>query len=65
VADRLTDRKLRLFLVACCQRLGHLPAGPRLRDPAEAAERFADGACGQEQMERRSIRPTTAKAGPG
>jgi hypothetical protein len=51
VAERLTDRKLRLFLVACCRRLCHLPTGPRLREAVEAAERFADGTCGQEEME--------------
>jgi hypothetical protein len=52
VAGRLTDRKLRLFLVACCRRLWHLPGGRGLRDAAQAAERFADGRCSQEEMER-------------
>jgi hypothetical protein len=31
----MSDRKLRLFAVACCQRIGHLLV--------ETAERFADG----------------------
>jgi hypothetical protein len=52
VAPRLTDRKLRLFLAACCRRLYRLPTGPRWRDAVETAERFADGECGQEEMKR-------------
>jgi hypothetical protein len=52
VADGVTDRKLRLFLVACCRRLWHLPAVPGLRNAAQAAEQFADGECSQEELER-------------
>jgi hypothetical protein len=56
VADKLTDRKLRLFLVACCRRLPYLADDPRLGDAVEAAEGFAEGACGEEEMQRAAAR---------
>ena len=40
---RASERKLRLFAVACCRRLGHLPLGDTVREAIEVAERFADG----------------------
>jgi hypothetical protein len=52
VAGRLTDRQLRLLLIACCGRLRHFPLLPRVREAAEVAERFADRACSQQELER-------------
>ena len=41
--DRLSERKFRLFAVACCRRQwGPFPAVPH-RQAIKAAERFADG----------------------
>ena len=42
-APRVSDRKLRLYLVGCCRRRWGLFTDPRCRGAVETAERVADG----------------------
>jgi hypothetical protein len=49
--ERASDRKLRLFACGCCRLVWHLLTDGRSRRAVEAAERYADGAISERELE--------------
>jgi len=51
---KTTDRKLRLFAVACCRSVWHLLENDRSENAVEIAERYADKCAGGQELETAS-----------
>jgi hypothetical protein len=62
---KASDRKLRLFAVACCRRIWPLLAEEWSRQAVELAEKHADGLCSDEQLEEAGKRACWAAAWAG
>src|SRR5262245_3229544 len=51
IQGTVNDRKLRLFMVACCRRIWHLFSEDRDRTAVEIAEQYADRLVSPQELE--------------
>jgi hypothetical protein len=58
--EKASNRKLRLFAVACCERIWELLTDARSRSAINTLSRFADGRASEEEMENEILGAQTA-----
>src|SRR4051812_2635535 len=64
-SGKATERKLRLFAVACCRRIGSYIDDEQSWQAIEAAERYADGLADEEERQRAYETALVAASWPG
>jgi hypothetical protein len=64
LGDRASERKVRLFAVACARQVWHLMWSKRTRAAVEVAERFADGLASAQEMALASRKAEPLRVSP-
>ncbi len=63
-SGRTSERKLRLFAVACCRRIWHLLKDVRSREAVAVVERYSDGKVDEAELHQVNRRMAYDEAGP-